>query len=159
MSPCKYWLMKSEPSVYGIADLERDGQAGWEGVRNYQARNFMRDEMKLGDLVLFYHSNSKPSGVAGLAKVVREAYPDAAALDRKSEYFDPKATADDPRWVQVDLGFVERFDEVLPLEALKDDPKLAEMLVVQRGQRLSIQPVTAPHFRRVLKLAGASTRL
>lgn len=154
-----YWLMKSEPSVYAIEDLERDGRAEWEGVRNYQARNLMRDEMRRGDLVLFYHSNARPSGVAGVARVVREAYPDPTALDPESPYHDPRATPEDPRWVQVDLGFVERFDRVVPLAELKADPALEGMLVIRRGQRLSVQPVERAHFARVLELAGARTRV
>ncbi len=154
-----YWLMKSEPSVYAIEDLERDGRAEWEGVRNYQARNLMRDEMRRGDLVLFYHSNAKPSGVAGVARVVREAYPDPTALDPTSPYHDPRATPEDPRWVQVDLGFVERFERLVPLAALKADPALEGMLVTRRGQRLSVQPVERAHFARVLELAGARTRV
>jgi len=153
------WLMKSEPSVYSLQDLEREGRTGWEGVRNYQARNFMRDEMKEGDLVLFYHSNSKPAGIAGLARICTEAFPDKTALDPKSHYHDPKATPADPRWVQVELEFVERFAELIPLERLKADSALEEMLVVQRGQRLSVQPVAEAHLKHVLKLAGSRQTL
>lgn len=147
------WLVKSEPDVYGIADLERDGKTGWEGVRNYMARNFMRDGMRVGDLVLFYHSNAEPSGVAGVAKVVGPVAPDPTQFDPAHEAFDPASAKDAPRWVMTHFGFVERFAEVVPLERLKAEPALSEMLVVQKGQRLSVQPVSEAHFERVLRLA------
>jgi predicted RNA-binding protein with PUA-like domain len=108
----RHWLMKSEPESYSIADLERNGSTSWEGVRNYQARNFMRDDMRVGDPVLFYHSNASPPGVAGLARVSRESYPDHTSLDPGSPYFDPRATAAEPRWYMVDIEFVERFPAV-----------------------------------------------
>jgi predicted RNA-binding protein with PUA-like domain len=155
----RYWLMKSEPDVYSIDDLARDGRASWEGVRNYQARNFMRDGMRKGDLVLFYHSNATPPGVAGVARVCREAHPDPTQFDARSEYHDPKAHKDAPRWLMVDVEMVERFDEVVSLDALKRDQSLADMQVVQKGQRLSVQPVEEQHFRRVLAMAGARTKL
>jgi predicted RNA-binding protein with PUA-like domain len=155
----KYWLMKSEPNVYSIEDLERDGSTEWDGVRNYQARNFMRDDMAIGDLVLFYHSSANPKGVAGVAEVCREAYPDPTQFDRKHKYFDEKSSEDDPRWWLVDVKHVETLDEVLPLSTLKEDAKLDDMLVVQRGQRLSVQPVDKKHFKHVLKLAGAKTKV
>jgi len=154
-----YWLMKVEPAVYSISDLQREGVACWEGVRNYQARNFMRDKMKNGDMVLFYHSNAKPSGVAGVARVCRESYPDHFAFDPQSTYFDPKSSPDNPRWFMVDVEFVEAFDQVLPLKALREDTLLAGMSVLQKGQRLSVMPVEKEHFRRVLKLAGGRTSI
>lgn len=147
----KFWLVKSEPEVYSIADLERDGQTSWEGVRNYQARNFMR-EMKEGDRVLFYHSNAEPPGVAGIAKVVREAYPDSFAWQEGHPYFDPKSTPDAPRWEMVDLAFVERFPSFLPLQSLKDDPSLEGMELLRKGSRLSVQPVSEAHFQHVTRL-------
>ena len=147
-----YWLMKSEPDTYSIDDLERERVAGWDGVRNYQARNFMRDEMRVGDAVLFYHSNAKPPGVAGLARVARAAYPDPTQFDDRSKYFDPKSDPEAPRWWHVDVEFVERFADVVSLEELKADPKLEGMRVIQRGPRLSVQPVDAPHYRRVVTL-------
>lgn len=147
----RYWLMKTEPGSYSIDDLARDGRTHWDGVRNYQARNFMRDEMKVGDDVLFYHSQAEPPGVAGLARVVRDAYPDPSARDPKSKYFDPKASDDDPRWFMVDIEFVERFDDVVPLATLKETAGLEEMLVTKRS-RLSVQPVTADEFRIVARL-------
>ena len=153
------WLMKSEPDVFSIEDLEKTGTTTWEGVRNFTARNFMRDGMKLSDLVLFYHSNAEPSGIAGIAKVSRPAYPDPTQFQKKSEYFDPGAKKDDPRWLMVDVAFVERFESVVPLETLKKDAALTTMLVVQKGQRLSVQPVDAAHFARVVALAGGKTRV
>ena len=154
MAKKRYWLVKSEPDVYGIQDLERDGSTLWDGVRNYQARNFMRDEMKVGDPVLYYHSNAKPPGVAGLARVSREGYPDPTQFDIESKYYDPKAKVEDPRWILVDIEFVAAFDRLVPLEELKGDPALEGMLVTRRGQRLSVQPVEEKHFRRVCEMAG-----
>jgi predicted RNA-binding protein with PUA-like domain len=151
----QYWLMKSEPDVYGIDDLERDGATDWEGVRNYQARNYMRDAMRVGDRVLFYHSSTTPPGVAGVGEVARAAAADPSAWDPAGPYFDPKSTPEAPRWVTVRLSFVEQFPAVVPLQTLRDDPRLDGMLVTRRGQRLSIQPVSAPHFRRVLRLGRA----
>ncbi len=152
----KYWLMKSEPDVYGIDDLKRDGTTCWEGIRNYQARNFMRDDMTVGDRILFYHSRSKPPGVAGIAEVTRAAYPDHHALDPAHQYHDPKATAEDPRWVMVDIGYVETLPTLVSLADLKADPSLDGMLVTKRGQRLSVQPVTPEHFDRVVALGRQS---
>jgi predicted RNA-binding protein with PUA-like domain len=152
--------MKSEPSVYSIDDLERDGETGWEGVRNYQARNFMREAMRPGDWVLFYHSNAEPPGIAGLARVVSEcAEPDPTQFDPSSPYHDPVSEPDDPRWWMVRVGFVERFARLLPLERLRAEPALAGMALLRRGQRLSVQPVTLAELRRVLELAGARTRV
>jgi predicted RNA-binding protein with PUA-like domain len=156
--PRKLWLMKSEPDVYSIDDLARDRRQSWDGVRNYQARNFMR-EMAVGDLAIFYHSSAKPPGAAGLCRVCREAYPDHTQFDQKSEYYDPKSDAASPRWWMVDVEFVEKFPELVPLQALKDDPKLEGMRVTQKGSRLSVQPVEKAHFKRLLQLAKAKTKL
>jgi predicted RNA-binding protein with PUA-like domain len=152
----KFWLMKSEPDVYSIDDLWRDGIESWEGVRNYQARNFMR-EMAEGDLVIFYHSNAKPPGAAGVCRIAREAYPDDTQFNKKSNYYDPKSKKEDPRWSMVDVEFVEKFDEVVSLQTMKDDPPLDGMRVTQKGSRLSVQPVDKKHFKRVLRIAGAKT--
>jgi predicted RNA-binding protein with PUA-like domain len=149
----RYWLMKSEPNVYSIHDLEHDGRTSWEGVRNYQARNFMRDEMQPGDGVLFYHSNADPPGVAGLARVSRPGHPDPTARDPASDYHDPRASDQDPRWYMVELEFVERFPELVPLSALRDAPGLEEMLVTRRS-RLSVQPVTEAEFRIVERIGN-----
>jgi predicted RNA-binding protein with PUA-like domain len=150
--PTEHWLMKSEPDVYAIADLERDGRTSWEGVRNYQARNFMRDRMRVGDPVLFYHSGADPAGVAGIAHVCREAYPDPTAFDPDSPYHDPRSTREEPRWLMVDVQFVERFPEVVPLARLKQTPGLEAMEVTRRGSRLSVQPVAAAEFDIVVRL-------
>jgi len=147
-----HWLMKVEPSVYTIDDLERDGSTSWEGVRNYQARNFMRDQMKVGDKVLFYASSADPSGVTGVAEISREAYPDKFATQKGHEYFDPKATKEDPIWVMVDIAFVEKFKHIVPLDTLKATKGLENMVVTKKGSRLSIQPVTKPEFEIVVKM-------
>ena len=149
-----YWLMKSEPHVYPFEQLVEDGKTHWDGVRNYQARNMMRDDMKLGDYVLFYHSNFKPPHVAGIAKVCQEGYPDHTAQDVNSKYFDPKATADNPRWMMVDIEPVLKFDNFVSLQEIKDNPKCEDMLLVRKGQRLSVQPVDEFHFKVVLEMAG-----
>jgi predicted RNA-binding protein with PUA-like domain len=145
------WLMKSEPGVYSIHDLRRDGGTGWEGVRNYQARNFMRDDAKPGDRVLFYHSNADPPGVAGLARIGRAGYPDPTARDPKSDYFDPKASDEDPRWYTVDVEFVEAFPAIVSLDALRGTPGLEKMLVINKS-RLSVQPVTDEEYDIVVRL-------
>lgn len=150
----RHWLIKSEPETFSIDDLARVKREPWTGVRNYQARNFMWQEMKPGDLALFYHSNAKPPGAVGIAKVVGAPYPDATQFDAESEYYDPKATAEKPRWWVVDFEFVGRFAEMLTLETIKNDSMLAEMIVCQRGSRLSINPVDSLHFKHVCKIAG-----
>jgi predicted RNA-binding protein with PUA-like domain len=145
------WLMKSEPQVYSIDDLRRDGTTSWEGVRNYQARNFLRDDAQPGDRVLYYHSNADPPAVAGLARVARAGYPDPSALDPASDYYDPKATADDPRWYMVDVEWVETFPRPVPLDALRGTPGLEKMLVINKS-RLSVQPVTDDEYEIVVRL-------
>ena len=154
----RYWLMKSEPEVFSISDLEKDGTSGWEGVRNYQARNSMRDDMKEGDLVLYYHSNAKPSGVAGIAKVHGPPVPDPSQFDKKSDYYDATSDKANPRWLMARIAFVEKFGEVVPLEVMKADKALNGMALLQKGSRLSVQPVSSEHFARVLKLARAKTK-
>ena len=153
-----YWLMKCEPAAYTIEDLERDGTTSWEGVRNFQARNFIRDGMKEGDKVLFYASNADPSGVTGVAEVARAAYPDKFATKKGHKYFDPKATADDPIWYMVDIGFVERFPAIVSLDTLKVTKGLEEMGVIRKGNRLSIQPVAKREFDIVVKLGRSGSR-
>jgi predicted RNA-binding protein with PUA-like domain len=147
-----YWLLKCEPEAYAIDDLERDGTTTWEGVRNFQARNFLRDEMKVGDGVLFYASNAEPSGVTGVAEVSREGYPDPFAFKKGHTYFDPKSDPDNPTWYMVDIRFVEKFPGIVPLEVLKETRGLEDMRVVQKGSRLSVQPVTKKEFDIVVKL-------
>ena len=151
----KYWLMKSEPNSYSIDDLAAEPKqtTHWDGVRNYQARNLLRDDVKAGDQVLFYHSNAKPPGVAGVAEVVKEGYPDFTAFDPKSKYFDPKSKQEEPRWFMVDIRLVKKFDRVVGLPELKDVKALEGMVLLQKGSRLSIQPVTKKQFNSILKLA------
>lgn len=148
----KHWLMKCEPAAYTIDDLERDGSTSWEGVRNFQARNFLRDDMKAGDKVLFYASNADPSGVTGVAEISREAYPDKFATKKGHKYYDEKATAENPIWYMVDIRFVEKFPAIVSLETLKKTPGLEKMVVTQKGSRLSIQPVTKGEFDIVVKM-------
>lgn len=151
----RYWLMKSEPDTYSIDDLKRDGFSAWEGVRNYQARNFMRDDMRVGDLALFYHSNAKPSGVAGICRVCHENIPDKTAFDPKSEYYDPKSTKDNPRWMMVEVEFVEKFLEVISIQTLRETEGLEDMVVLKKGSRLSITPLKKEEFDIIRKLAAS----
>ena len=146
------WLMKSEPDVYSIDDLERDGSTQWDGVRNYKARNNLR-AMKVGDEVLYYHSNAKPPGVVGIARVSREAYPDPSQFDEKSHYYDEKSKRDDPRWSLVDVEFVARFPREVSLDDVKSEKALADMELVRYG-RLSVQSVTKAQFDRVKNMGG-----
>lgn len=156
--PRRYWLMKVEPAAYTIEDLERDGTTSWEGVRNYQARNYLRDEMQVGDGVLFYASNASPSGVTGLAKVVRAGYPDHTAWTKGHKYYDPASTRERPIWYMVDIAFVERFAEIVPLETLKRTKGLEKMKVIQKGSRLSVQPVTRAEYEIVVRLGRQRRR-
>ena len=148
----KYWLMKSEPDVFPLAQLKKDKTTWWEGVRNYQARNFMMKDMQLGDLVLFYHSNATPPGVAGIAKISHVAEPDKAQFDKKSEYFDPKASKEKPIWYCVQLEFVDELKEFVSLQDLREAKGLEDMLVLAKGSRLSVQPVEKKHFDIVTHL-------
>lgn len=143
-----YWLMKSEPDAFSIDDLEKcDGQTEpWDGIRNYQARNFMRDQMKVGDKVLFYHSSCKVPGVVGIAKVVKESYPDHTSWDQNSRYFDPKSSKEEPRWFMVDIQLERKFENVIALTELKKTAGLESMALLKRGNRLSIQPVSEDEF-------------
>jgi predicted RNA-binding protein with PUA-like domain len=152
-----YWLMKSEPDEVSIDDLVRELRVPWTGVRNYQARNYMRDDMRIGDGVLFYHSSCPEPGVAGLAEVSSAAYPDETQFDPKSKYHDPKTTRDAPRWLHVDVALVRK-TRLLPLAEMRERKELASMVVLKRGNRLSITPVTAPEWRAVLKLLDAPPR-
>lgn len=145
-----YWLMKSEPDEASILDLQRAGTLPWTGVRNYQARNFMRDDMQLGDGVLFYHSSCPEPGIAGLAEVCSAAYPDATQFDPESHYYDPKSKPEAPRWVHVDVRWRET-TRLLSLKEMREAPELASMRVLERGSRLSITPVTADEWKAVLK--------
>ena len=150
--PRRYWLMKCEPAAYTIDDLARDRQTSWEGVRNYQARNFMRDEMQVGDSVLFYASNAEPSGVTGLAEIVRAGYPDHFAWTKGHKYFDAASSEAAPVWYMVDVGFVERFADTVPLDVLKSTTGLESMMVTQKGSRLSVQPASKAEYDIVTRL-------
>lgn len=144
----RYWLIKSEPGTYSIDDLKRDKRTAWEGVRNYQARNHMRD-MKKGDLLLFYHSSADPLCVAGIAKVVSDPHADESQFKKSGDYFEPKATKEKPMWDCVDVGFVEKAKHPLVLSEMRADPALSGLLLLQRGSRLSVQPVSAEHFAHI----------
>ncbi len=150
----KYWLMKSEPEVFSITDLEKNGKTLWEGVRNYQARNYMMNDMTVGDEVLFYHSSTQPPGVAGLATVSMAAIPDPTAFDKKSEYFEPKATKEKPMWLCVEVKFEKKFKALLALDQIRANKKLSKMALLQKGSRLSVQPVTALEFKEILRMVA-----
>ncbi len=149
----RYWLMKSEESVYSIDDLKKDKVAYWDGVRNYQARNFMRDEMKIGDKVIFYHSNSKPTAAVGICEVVKEGYPDFTAFDPDDLHYDPKSNKENPTWYMVDVKFVEKFERPVTLAEIKANPKLSEMKLVQRGNRLSVMPIKKAEFDEIVRMS------
>ena len=148
----RYWLMKTEPDAFSIDDLARVRREPWSGVRNYQARNYMRDGMRKGDGVLFYHSSCAVPGVAGIAKVASEAYPDPTQFDRKSDYHDPKSSPEEPRWLLVDVAFGRKLKRTITLAELKADPKLEGFALLQRGNRLSILPVSKAEWDRILAL-------
>lgn len=151
------WLIKSEPDVFSYADLVRVGREGWNGVRNYQARNFLR-QMREGDLCLFYHSNAKPTGVAGVARVVRAAYPDDLQFDPASGYFDPASTLDSPRWSMVDVAPVLALPATLTLDTLRTLPEWQDSPLTRKSSRLSVLPVTPEQFRAALRAAGVEDR-
>lgn len=148
----RYWLFKSEPDSFSIGDLRRDGRTEWSGVRNYTARNLMR-EMRRGDLGFFYHSSITPPGIAGICEVVAEAHPDSTQFNRKSEYYDRASKRDDPRWWCVDVAFVRAFPRLIPIDELRTIPELAFMPLLRKGQRLSVQPVSPQEWEAILRLA------
>ena len=151
----QYWLMKSEPGAYSIDTFQQDRKTLWDGIRNYQARNFMMNEMSVGDEVLFYHSNAKPPGVIGLAQVSRPAQPDPTALDKKSKYFDPKSTKEKPIWYCVEIQFVKKFKRLVSLDEIRKEKKLQKMKLLSHS-RLSIQPLTKSEFNHIAKLAATT---
>lgn len=150
----KYWLIKSEAEVFSIDDLAKakNQTTHWDGVRNYQARNFIRDDMKLGDKIIFYHSNSEPTGAAGICEVAKEAYPDSSAFDPKDVHYDPKSKKESPAWFMVDVKFVKKFSRVIPLNEIKANKKLQKMRLVQPGNRLSVMPVEKSEFEEIEKM-------
>ncbi len=151
----KYWLMKSEPDVYGIQDLanEPDQTDHWDGIRNYQVRNFMRDGMSIGDLAFFYHSRCKVPGIVGTMKIVSDAYPDHTAFDPAEHYFDPKSDPEKPTWLMVDVCLQSIFPDIISLADLRQAPELADMLILRKGNRLSVTPVTASEWNHILAMA------
>jgi|SRR4051795_4962258 predicted RNA-binding protein with PUA-like domain len=152
----RYWLMKSEPNVFSIDDLGRakNGTTRWDGVRNYQARNFLRDEIAVGDGVLFYHSSAEPPAVAGTARVVRAGYPDPTQFDARDGHHDPDSSKDDPRWYAVDIQFDAKFNRPVTLAELRGEKALADMVLLRRGSRLSVQPVTPAEWKHIVKLGA-----
>ena len=152
-----YWLVKSEPEAFGIDDLAKSPAKTtyWDGVRNYQARNTLRDQMKRGDYVLFYHSSATPTAVVGIAKVVREGYPDFTAFDPKHPHYDPKSKTDQPTWYMVDIQLVERFPQPISLDTLREVRELKNMVLLQKGSRLSVQPVRPDEFQAIVRIARA----
>lgn len=148
----QYWLMKSEPETFGIDDLQRVGREPWDGIRNYQARNFMRDGMQTGDLALFYHSNADPTGVAGIMRIVTPARPDPTAFNPEAKYYDPKSKPEDPRWFLVDVEFERKLNRVITLAELRAQSELGDMQLLRKGNRLSILPIEARHWHAILAL-------
>jgi predicted RNA-binding protein with PUA-like domain len=153
-----FWLLKCEPEVYSIDDLARDGVTGWDGVRNYQVRNFMRDDMKPGDLGVFYHSNAEPSGAAGIVRILRAGVPDPTQFDPRSEYHDPRSSRANPTWLMCDVEFVEAFPEVVSLEQMRGEVALASMPILRKGNRLSVTPLTESEFKAIRALGLAQNR-
>ena len=153
----QYWLMKSEPETFSLTDLQncKDGTEPWDGIRNYQARNFMRDDMKVGDDVLFYHSNCPEPGVVGLARIASKPYPDPTAFDPKSKYFDEKSDPENPRWILVDVAFVSKFERTVTLSEMREEKALSEMRILQKGNRLSITPVSESEFRAIVSMSSS----
>ena len=149
-----YWLVKSEGDCYSIHDLKKDGVTAWEGVRNFQARNFMTKDMRIGDGVLFYHSNAKPSGVYGLAEVVSSAHPDISAQNIKDEHYDPRSTPEKPLWMCVDIQYVDTFKNNVSLDQIRFQPKLEGMIILKKGNRLSITPVTENQYKEIVRLGS-----
>ncbi len=150
----KYWLMKSEPSEFSIDDLAHVKRSAWDGVRNYQVRNMMRDEMQIGDLAFFYHSNAKPTGIAGIMEICQTAYPDPSAFDPENKHYDPRSKAEKPSWLMVDVKFQQKFRHILTLEQLRNHPALSDLLILRKGNRLSITPLAPSQWEIILKIAN-----
>jgi len=150
----RYWLFKSEPTTYGFAQFQMDGRTFWSGVRNFQARNLLRDQIAVGDGVLFYHSSTEPMAIVGVAKVVKAGYPDPTAFEPKNDHYDPDSDPQAPTWFVVDIECVAPLREPLTRERCKQEPALRDMVLLQRGSRLSVQPVTAAEWRAILQLGG-----
>lgn len=155
MSKKQYWLMKSEPDAYGIDDLKKDKTEPWDGIRNYEARNFMSEEMNIGDRALFYHSNVRPPAIVGTMEICSEPYPDPTQFDPESKYFDEKSSESDPTWQLVDVKFIQKFDKPVTRDELKKEKELQDMMLFKRN-RLSITKVTESEYKKILEMAGAS---
>jgi predicted RNA-binding protein with PUA-like domain len=153
----QYWLFKSEPNAYSFDDLVRDRVAEWDGVRNFQVRNWLKDDIKAGDRVLFYHSTTPPVGVVGTARVVRDGYPDHTAWDPASEHPDPRSTPDKPIWYMVDIEPERKFDEIVTLDEMRTVPELRDMMTLKRGNRFSITPVTKEEFDTIVRLGTGTS--
>lgn len=149
-----YWLLKTEPNCFSLDDLKKVPQEPWDGVRNYQARNMMRDDMQVGDKAIFYHSNCQPPHAAGTCTIVKEGYPDHTAFNADEKHFDPKSDPDNPRWFMVDVQFESEFKTIVPLEEMKNNPALAEMKLVQRGNRLSVMPIRKSEYEEIVKMGS-----
>ena len=149
----QYWIMKSEPNDYSINDLKKDKRAIWDGVRNYQVRNMFRDQMKVGDRAFFYHSNTKPLGIVGEMKIVKNAETDETQFDKNALHYDAKSIKENPRWLAPTVGFVSKFSNTITLDELKADKKLTDMAIVKKGNRLSVVPITKQHYEQILKLS------
>jgi len=154
----QYWLFKSEPDAYSIDDFAHDKRTHWDGVRNYQARNFLRDTMQVDDRVLFYHSNAEPMAIVGTAKIVRTGYPDHTAFDPQDSHYDPKSKPDEPTWFMVDIEYLQTFPEPLTRDRLREDKVAAGMMLLKKGSRLSVQPVTADEWKAIHRLASVKER-
>lgn len=150
----KHWIVKSEPDVYGIDNLKKDKTTQWDGVRNYQARNFLRDEFKVGDLVIFYHSNSEPPGVAGVAEVVKIGLADQLQFNKNSEYYEPRASTEEPVWYAPKIRFREKFRNFVPIDQLREREDLKDLMLLRRGNRLSVMPISKKAFEIILKLGN-----
>lgn len=152
----KYWLVKSEPNIFSLEDLKKSKKQStcWDGVRNYQARNFIRDEMKKGDRILFYHSSTDPNLIMGICEVVKEGYPDHTQFDKKNDHFDPKSDPKNPTWIMIDIRFVKEFKKPVTLDAIRTNSKLKNMRLIQRGNRLSVMPVEKSEFDEIVKMGG-----
>ena len=148
-----YWLLKSDVEDFSISNMQKEVRVEWVGVRNYQARNFMRDQMKLGDLAIFYHSNAEPSGCAGVVRIASQAHPDSTALIKKSKYFEPRATGENPIWFCVDVEFIARFEKLISIGDLRNNPKLADLEILKKGSRLSVTPLSEIHFKEILRMS------
>jgi len=152
-----YWLMKSEPDAFSIDDLKRVGTEPWDGIRNYQVRNMIRDRMKPGDQAFFYHSNTKVPAIVGMMEIVTDGYPDDTAYDPDAKYYDPKDSPENPRWYRVDVRYIRHFERPVTLAQMREDPALADMPLVRKGNRLSVMPLTEAHWQHILGLESGDT--